>query len=110
MYACIVLSASSARLKNVSDEIRLKSILDPNQSCFRPCDSMINQLLSITHVMFKAFDCNPPLDVRSVVLDISKAFDRVKHDSLINLNNVAFQDNFLLLLEGFLGIEDCELF
>ena len=59
------------------------NIFDPNQSGFHPCDSKINQLLSITHVIFKAFDCNPPLDVRSVFLDISKAFDRVWNDGLI---------------------------
>ena len=74
-------------------------ILDPNQSGFRPCDSTINQPLSITHAIFKALDCNSPLDVRSVILDISKAFDRVWHDGLIYiLKNVAFQDDFLLLL------------
>ena len=43
----------------------------------------VNQLLSITHTIFKAFDCNPPLDVCSVYLDISTAFDRVWHDGLI---------------------------
>ena len=41
-------------------------LLNPNQSGFRPGDSTINQLISITHTIFKAFDCNPPLDVRSV--------------------------------------------
>ena len=50
---------------------------NPNQSGFRPGDSTINQLLSITHSIYEAFDCNPPLDVRSVYLDISKVFDRV---------------------------------
>ena len=58
-------------------------LLNPNQSGFRPGDSTVNQLISITHAIFKAFDCNPPLDVRSVYLDISKAFDRVWHDGLI---------------------------
>ena len=58
-------------------------LLNPNQSDFRPGDSTINQLICITHTIFKAFDCNPPLDVRSVYLDISKAFDRVWHDGLI---------------------------
>ena len=48
-------------------------ILDPNQSGFRPCDSTINQLLSMTHAIFEAFDCNPSLDVRSMFLDISKS-------------------------------------
>ena len=52
-------------------------LLNPNQSGFRPSDSYINQLLAITHEIFEAFDCNPPLEVRSVFLDISKAFDKV---------------------------------
>ena len=52
-------------------------LLNPNQSGFRPGDSTVNQLLSITHTIFKAFDCNPPLDVRSVYLDISKALDSI---------------------------------
>ena len=46
-------------------------------------DSKANQLLSITHPIFKAFDFNPPLDVRSVYYDISEAFDSVWHDGLI---------------------------
>ena len=53
------------------------NLLNPNQSGFRPGDSTINQLLSIGHTIFAAFDCNPPLDVCSVYLDMSKAFDRV---------------------------------
>ena len=40
--------------------------LNPNQSGFHPSDSCINQLLAITLKIFKAFDCNPPLEVRSV--------------------------------------------
>ena len=28
-------------------------------------------------------DCNPPLEVRSVMLDISKAFDKVRHKGLL---------------------------
>ena len=47
-------------------------LLIPNQSGFRPGDSTINQLLQITHTIFKALDCNPPLDVHSVYLDISR--------------------------------------
>ena len=59
------------------------NLLNPNQSGFRSGDSTVTQLISITHTIFKAFDCNPSLDVRSVYLDISKAFDRVWHDGLI---------------------------
>ena len=63
--------------------LRLCGILNPNQSGFRPGDSAINQLISITHTIFSAFDCSPPLDVRSIFLDIFKAFDKVWHDCLI---------------------------
>ena len=33
--------------------------------------------------MCEAFDCNPPLEVRSVFLDISKAFDKVSHEGML---------------------------
>ena len=78
-------------------------ILDPNQSGFRPGDSTVNQLISITHTIFKAFDCNPPLDIRSADLDISKAFDRVWHDGLIyKLKRCGVSGKLLLLIQNFL--------
>ena len=78
-------------------------LLNPNQSGFRPGDSTVNQLLSITHTIFQAFDCNPPLDVRSVYLDISKAFDRVWHDGLIHkLKRCGVSGQLLLLIQSFL--------
>ena len=58
-------------------------LLNPNQSGFRLSHSCINQLLEITHEIFKAFDCNPTLEVRSVFLDISKAFGKVWHEGLL---------------------------
>ena len=78
-------------------------LLNPNQSGFRPGDSTINQLISITHTIFKAFDCNPPLDVRSVYLDISKAFDRVWHEGLIyKLRRCGVSGELLSLIRSFL--------
>ena len=79
-------------------------LLNPNQSGFRPNDSTINQLLSIVHTIFSAFDCNPPLDVRSVYLDISKAFDRVWHEGLIyKLRRCGVSGNLLSLMKDFLA-------
>ena len=60
-----------------------KKLLNPNQSEFRPSDSCINQLLAITHEIFEAFDCNPSLEVSSVLLDISKAFEKVWYEGLL---------------------------
>ena len=39
-------------------------LLNPNQSGFRSSNSCVNQLLAIKHEISKAFDCNPPLEVR----------------------------------------------
>ena len=57
-------------------------LLNPYQSGFRTGDS-INQLLSIVHSIYEAFDYNPPLDLCYVYLDISKALDIVWHYGLI---------------------------
>ena len=56
-------------------------LISPNQSGFKPGDSCINQLLTITHEIYKSFDKG--FEVRSVFLDISKAFDKVWHEGLI---------------------------
>ena len=79
------------------------SLLNQNQSGFRSGDSSINQLLSITNYIFQAFDCNPPHDVRSVFLDLSKAFDRVWHDGLIyKLQLHGVSGPLLALIQSFL--------
>ena len=54
-----------------------------NQSGFRPGDSTTNQLIDLVNVTHRAFDSTKSLEVRSIFLDISKAFDKVWHDWLI---------------------------
>ena len=56
-------------------------LISQNQSGFKPDDSCINQLLTIIHEICKSFDAC--LDVRTVFLDISKAFDKVWHQDLL---------------------------
>ena len=73
------------------------NLISPKQSGFRPGDSCINQLLSITHDIFTSFDYG--LEVRGVFLDISKAFDRVWHDGLIyKLKQNGIKDKLLCIL------------
>ena len=86
------------------EHLTANELLNPNQSGFRPNDSTINQLLSIVHTICSVFDCNPPLDVRSVYLHISKAFDRVWHEGLIyKLRRCGISGNLFSLIKDFLA-------
>ena len=51
-----------------------------NHPGFKPGDSCINELLSVTHHIYNSFDDG--LEIKSVFLDISKAFDKVKRGNL----------------------------
>ena len=78
-----------------------KNLISPKQSGFRPGDSCINQLLSITHNIFTSFDNG--LGIREVFLDISKAFDKVWHYGFIyKLKQNGIKDKLLCLLIDFL--------
>ena len=78
-----------------------EELLNPNQSSFRPSDSCINQLLATTHKIFETFDCNPPLEVRSMFLDISKAFEKVLHENLLyRLKSMGISGELYDLLEN----------
>ena len=78
-------------------------LLNPCQSGFKKNDSCINQLVSITHEIYSAFDCNPSLEVRGVFLDLSKAFDEVWHDALIyKLKSLCISGSLLKLIQNYL--------
>ena len=78
-------------------------LISQYQSGFKPGDSCINQLLSITHEIYQSFD--EGFDVRIVFLDISKAFDKLWHDGIIfKLKQNGISGNLLNLLSNFLRI------
>ena len=79
------------------------SLLNSNQSGFRPNASSIHQLIAITLDIFTAFDVNPSLVVRGALLDLSKAFDRVWHKGLLyELKCNGINGSLLSLLESLL--------
>ena len=79
------------------------NLLSSFQSGFRAGDSCVCQLLSITHEIYSAFDCNPPLEVRGIFLDILKAFDRVWHGGLLfKLSELGISGPLLILIQNFL--------
>ena len=55
-------------------------LITPNQSRFKTGDSYINQIIFITHKIYKLFDDG--CEVQGVFLDISKAFDKVWQQGL----------------------------
>ena len=79
----------------------LNNLISQHNSRFKPGDSCINQLLSITQEIYQSFD--EGFNVRSVFLVISKAFDKVLHDGIIfKLKQNGISGNLLNLLSNFL--------
>ena len=75
-----------------------EKLLNPNKSGFCSSGSCVNLLFAITYESFKASDCNPPLEVRSVVLDILKLFDKVWHEGwLFKLKSIG--ESFITFLK-----------
>ena len=73
-----------------------KLILE-NQSGFRPGDSCVNQLLSVTHEIYHSLGNG--LEVKGIFLDFSKAFDKIWHESLIpTLNQYVISENLRLTI------------
>jgi hypothetical protein len=78
------------------------SLLSKNQSGYRPGDSCINQLLSITTEIYEAFEDFD--EVRALFLDISKAFDKVWYEGLLfKLERNGIKGNLLRLIRDYLS-------
>ena len=88
---------------SVYEFLEEKDLLCEHQSGFRPSDSCKYQLLSIVHDIYASFDCHPPLDVRGIFLDTSKAFDEVWFDGPIyKIKCIGINVMFLKLIISFL--------
>ena len=75
-------------------------LISHHQSGFKPGDSCINHVLSITHEIYKSFDDG--LDVCDVFVDISKVFDKVSHKGLLyNLKQNGISGNLLNTITDF---------
>ena len=89
---------------NLLNYIERENLLNINQSGFRANDSCINQLISITHEIYRAFNCNPSLEVRGIFLDLSKAFDKVWRQGLLfKLESFGIRGKLLNFLEDYLS-------
>ena len=74
----------------------------PKQSLFGPDDSCTNQLLLIANEILSVLDDGHEL--RGVFLHISKAFDRVWHESLLfKLQQNGISGELITLIKDFLS-------
>ena len=79
------------------------SLISQNQSGFKPGDSCTNQLLSITHQIYKPFDDG--YEIWSFFLDMSKGFGKLWHKDLIfKLKQNRISGNLLSTLTDFLKL------
>ncbi len=79
----------------------LNRLISTKQSGFRPGDSCIYQLISITSDIYKNFEKHD--ETRALFLDISKAFDKVWHDGLIyKLKCNGISGNLLAFFENYI--------
>ena len=77
-------------------------LISSNQSGFKPGDSCIFQLISITNQIYKSFDEGP--EVSGFFFDIPKAFEKVRFNSVIfKLTQNGISWNSLKLLRDFLS-------
>ena len=94
---------SKDKITKIIRYLENNNLLNPHQSGFRPGDSYIHQLLAITHDICKSFDANPSFEVRSIFLDMSKAFGRVWHEGLpFKLKRLGLSGKYYGLTNSFL--------
>ena len=84
-------------------------LITKNQSGFQPGDSVTNQLICLVDSIHNSLDIN--LEVRSVFLDMSKAFDKVWHEGLLlKLKQNGIKGKLLNLLESYLSDRNQRVF
>ena len=82
--------------------LQTNNLLSQKQSGFKPGDSTICQLLSITSTIYESFENYD--ETRAVFLDISKAFDMVWHEGLVfKVKCNGITGNVLNFLENYLS-------
>ena len=87
---------------NMHNFFKINGLITKNQSGFQPGDSVTNQLICLVQHIHSSLDIN--LEVRSVFLDMSKAFDKVWHDGLLlKLKQNGIDGKLLVLLNSYLS-------
>ena len=89
---------------NLYSYLNTNNLITKNQSGFRPGDSTTTQLLYLVNEIHQAFEDPKFLEVRAVFLDISKAFDKERHDGLIfKLKQNSISGSLLMFFQNYLN-------
>ncbi|VDI50077.1 Hypothetical predicted protein [Mytilus galloprovincialis] len=88
--------------KAIYEFCEFNDLLISENSGFKKNDSTVNQLITITHEIYKSLDSGK--DVCTIFLDVSKAFDKVWHKGLIfKLKQFGICGSLLSLVENYLS-------
>ena len=78
------------------------NILTARNSGFKKMDSAINQLIHLSHLIYKGLD--DEMKIGMIFMDITKAFDKIWHKGLIyKLFRIGFRGKLLNLLSSYLS-------
>ena len=89
---------------SIYNHLCANGLLTAHQSGFHPDDSILNQLLSISHKIYTGFEETPSRVTRAVFLDFSKVFDKICHEGLLyKLECCENAGNLLHLIQNFLS-------
>ena len=78
------------------------NILTPKNSGFKKKDSTINQLIHLTHLVYKGLDDEKKIAL--VFIDITKAIDKIWHKGLVyKLYKIGIRGKFLKLIRSYLS-------
>ena len=90
--------------KYLYNYLKCNNLITKNQSGFRPGDSTTNQLLDLVNEIHNSFDSRKSFEVRSVFLDIFKAFDKIWHQGLMfKLRQNGISGNLLAFFHSYLS-------
>ena len=92
---------NSFEFNSVYNFLNQNDLISPAQSDFKPGDFCINQLLSITHKIYRLMD--EGYEIRGVFLDLMKGFDKVWREGLVfKLKQNGMSGNLVNILKDFI--------
>ena len=92
---------NSVEFNSVYNFLNQNDLISPAQSDFKPGDFCINQLLSITHKIYRLMD--EGYEIRGVFLDLMKGFDKVWREGLVfKLKQNGMSGNLVNILKDFI--------